>query len=101
MSRFIINPIAYFGFFKRLMITRKLKCVWKNFPFDPCSFFIHPERIEIGENVFIREGADISAEFRIGNNVMFGLRTIIMGGSHYFGVNGRSVRFLHPREREN
>jgi acetyltransferase-like isoleucine patch superfamily enzyme len=78
-----------------------LKRVGKNFLFDPCSFFIHPEHIEIEENVFIREGADIPTEFRIGNNVMFGPRAIIMGASHYFGVKGRNVRFLHPRKREN
>lgn len=97
----LLNPTRYIGFLRRQLIVRKMKRVGKNFIFDPFSSFIHPEYMEIGENVFIGGGAYISAEIRIGNNVMFGPRPIIMGGSHYFGVKGRSVRFLHPKEREN
>lgn len=32
---------------------------------------------------------------------MFGPRPVIIGGDHYFGVRGRSVRTLRPLGREN
>jgi len=32
---------------------------------------------------------------------MFGPRPVFIGGDHYFAVKGKSVRFLHPKDREN
>ncbi len=71
----------------------------KNFIFDPASF-LSPEYMRIGDNVYIGEMAHITAVIEIGNNVMFGPRAVIIGGNHLFAVKGKSVRFLHPKNRE-
>lgn len=82
-------------------MVKQFKSVGANFVFDPWSSIMTPEMIEVGDNVFIGEMAHISAEVRIGNNVMFGPRPMLLGGDHYFGVKGKSVAFLHPKDREN
>lgn len=97
----LVNPISYYLFVRKRSILGRLKRVGRNFVFDPLSTILNPEQIEIGDDVFIGERAHISAEVTIGSNVMFGPRPMIIGGDHYFGVLGRSVRFLHPLDREN
>ncbi|MBK7092655.1 MAG: hypothetical protein IPH59_13200 [bacterium] len=97
----LINPVSYYLYVRKRSILGRLKRVGKNFVFDPLSTILNPQHIEIGDNVFIGERAHISAEVSIGDNVMFGPRPMIIGGDHYFGVSGKSVRFLHPRDREN
>ncbi len=97
----IINPLFWYYFIKKKNILKKIKKYGDNFIFDPRSSFLKPELMEIGDNVFIGEYAYISAEIKIGHNVMFGPRPIIVGGNHYFGIRGESVRFLYPKKREN
>jgi len=97
----LFRPYNYYYYFKRRSIVKRLKAVGTNFSFDPWSSILTPQLIEIGDNVFIGEMAHISAEVRIGNNVMFGPRPMLLGGDHYFGVKGKSVAFLHPKDREN
>ncbi len=65
------------------------------------SEFLSPENITIGDNVFIGDNAHFSGHITIGNNVMFGPRPMIFGGNHYFGVKGKSVRFLKSKNGEN
>lgn len=95
------NPFSYYLYLRKRSLLRRLRRVGANFVFDPLSTILTPEYIEIGDNVFIGELAHISAEVSIGNNVMFGPRPMIIGGDHYFAVRGRSVRALHPQNREN
>jgi acetyltransferase-like isoleucine patch superfamily enzyme len=91
----------YYRYYRKMVFLKKFKKVGKNFIFDPFSKIYHAEYIEVGDNVFIGEDAHISGEIKIGNNVMFGPRPMIIGGSHFFAVKGRSVRVLHPKDREN
>ncbi len=100
MNRFL-NPLRYYTYFRARAIRRALAAVGEGFGFDPLSPILDPDLISIGNNVFIGERAHISAELTIGDNVMFGPRPIIIGGDHYFGVKGRSVRTLRPLDREN
>ena len=101
----LFNPYKYYRFvkirIKRYSLMRRLKSVGDNFLFDVESYILTPEHMEIGNNVFIGEFAHISADLKIGNNVMFGPRPIIIGGNHYFGVKGRSNFTLRPQGREN
>jgi len=97
----IFNPFALYYFLKKKIILNRFRKVGKNFSFDLKSSILTPQFIEVGDNVFIGEYAYISAEVKIGNNVMFGPRPIILGGDHIFAVGGRSVRFLKPKYREN
>jgi acetyltransferase-like isoleucine patch superfamily enzyme len=103
LNQFIkyFNPNNYLLYIKKKTLMLQLKRVGKNFICDPNSSIDYPKYVEIGDNVFIGEQAHISAEVKIGNNIMFGPRPMIIGGNHYFAVKGRSVRFLHPKEREN
>lgn len=96
-----LDPQLYIAYIKKRLIRSKFKSVGKNFAYDPLSVIMTPNLITVGDNVFWGEGAHISAELTIGNNVMFGPRVCIFGGNHYFGVIGKSVRFLHPKNREN
>lgn len=97
----VFNPFAVYYFLKRKAIMKKFRKVGCNFSFDPKSTIVTPQLIEIGDNVFIGESAHISAELKIGNNVMFGPRPVILGGDHIFAVRGRSLRFLRPKNSEN
>jgi len=97
----LFRPFKWYRYFKRKSLLRKFKSIGRSFQFDPLSDILSPEYMEIGDNVFIGDSAYISAEIKIGNNVMFGPRAVILGGDHYFGVKGKSVRFLHPQRREN
>jgi acetyltransferase-like isoleucine patch superfamily enzyme len=97
----LFNPLSYYVFFRKRSLLKRFRRVGTNFLFDPLSTILTPEHIEIGDNVFIGERAHISAEVTVGNNVMFGPRPMLIGGDHYFAVRGKSVRFLHPRGREN
>ena len=97
----LANPLSYYAYFRKRYLLKRIRKVGVNFLFDPLSTILTPEHIEIGDNVFVGERAHISAEVKIGNNVMFGPRPMIIGGDHYFAVRGKSVRFLHPEEREN
>jgi len=95
------NPFSVYRNIRKRLLLKRLKAVGGNFVFDPLSTFLDPHLISIGNNVFIGEHAHFAAELKIGNNVMFGPSPIIVGGDHYFGVEGKSVRFLHPLDREN
>lgn len=95
------NPLAYYARHRKRYLLKRFSSVGDNFLFDPLSSILTPQKIEIGNNVFIGERAHISAELKIGNNVMFGPRPVIIGGDHYFAVKGKSVRFLHPQAGEN
>lgn len=97
----LFSPLSYYCYFRKRSLLRRFRKVGSNFLFDPLSTILAPEHIEIGDNVFIGERAHISAELKIGNNVMFGPRPMLIGGDHYFAVRGKSVRFLHPQGREN
>lgn len=69
--------------------------------FDPRSAIVTPSTVAIGENVFIGLDAHFSGEITIGSNCMFGPGLMLIGGDHYFGVNGMSVRVLKPFGKEN
>lgn len=97
----LFRPYNYIYYFKRRSVLKRFKSVGTNFKFDPWSSIMTPHLIEVGDNVFIGEMAHISAEVRIGNNIMFGPRPMLLGGDHYFGVKGKSVASLHPQGREN
>lgn len=95
------NPIIIYYFIKKILLIRTFKKVGNNFIYDPKSCFLTPQYIELGDNVFIGDNAYISANLKIGNNVIIGPKLLILGGNHIFAVKGKSVRFLHPKEREN
>ena len=97
----LISPVKYYYYFKKRSLLKRFKKVGNNFIFDPTSSIMTPELVEIGDNVFIGEKCHISAEVKMGNNIMFGPRPIILGGDHHFAVKGRSVRFLKPKNRDN
>lgn len=97
----IVNPASYYKYFKRRAVLRNMIETGSNFHFEPLSTLLTPQYIKVGNNLFIGEKAHISAELSIGNNVMFGPRPVIVGGDHYFAIKNRSVRFLHPKNREN
>ncbi|HEX2984845.1 MAG TPA: DapH/DapD/GlmU-related protein [Ignavibacteriales bacterium] len=86
---------------KRNALLAKFKKVGERFIFDLNSHILSPEHMEVGDNVFIGEGAHFSAVMKIGNNVMFGPRVLILGGDHFVACKGRSVRFLRPKGGEN
>jgi acetyltransferase-like isoleucine patch superfamily enzyme len=86
-----------FYLIKRHLVKKKIKYCGNNFIFNPNSSFFTPQFMEIGNHVFIGEYAHIAAKIKIGNNVMIGPRVVIVGGNHYFGVCGKSNRFLHPK----
>ncbi len=100
MNKFL-NPLRYYAYLRARSIRRRLATVGENFVFDPMSTILEPELISIGNQVFIGERALVSAELTIDDNVMFGPRPMIIGGDHYFGVRGHSVRTLRPLGREN
>jgi acetyltransferase-like isoleucine patch superfamily enzyme len=100
----IIKSILPYSLQLKLRKKRLLKefsSVGENVSIDPRSTFTRPKEIEIGRDVFIGEYAYISSNLKIGNRVMFGPQPIILGGSNYFGVMGRTTRFLHYRVQEN
>ena len=97
----LFNPFKYYEYLKKRRILKNLNIIGTNLIFDPFSSIMTPQFLRIGDNVFIGEKAYISAKLTIGNNVMFGPRPVIIGGNHYFGVMGKSVRFLHPQNDEN
>jgi acetyltransferase-like isoleucine patch superfamily enzyme len=86
---------------QKKLITERFSELGKNFIFDPASSILTPDFIKVGDNVSIGEQAHISAKVKIGNNVIFGPRPIIIGGDHYFAVKGKSIRFLHPKADES
>jgi acetyltransferase-like isoleucine patch superfamily enzyme len=95
------NPLNYFFYFKKRQLLHRFKNVGNNLIVSPYCSILTAEYMEIGDNVFIGDHTHISAEMKIGNNIMIGPRSMIFGGDHYFAIKGRSVRFLHPKEREN
>src|ERR1035437_6537338 len=97
----LFNPFKYYEYLKKRRILKNLNIIGTNLIFDPFSSIMTPQFLRIGDNVFIGEKAYISAKLTIGNNVMFGPRPVIIGGNHYFGAMGKSVRFLHPQNDEN
>lgn len=100
MKKFL-DPVRYYSYFRARSIRNRLAKIGDGSAFDPLSTILEPELVSIGDRVFIGERAHISAEVTIGDNVMFGPRPIIIGGDHYFGVRGRSIRTLRPLGREN
>ena len=95
-----LTPYNYYHFFKYKKMVKKFKKFGRNFHFDINSTFLTPELITVGDDVFIGGYAHISANLEIGNRVMFGPRPIIIGGSNFFGVKGRSNRFLESQIEE-
>lgn len=77
------------------------KAVGKNICIDTSCVIVNPELMTLGDNVFIGRDAHISSEMTLGNNILIGPRGVIIGGNHIYAVKGRSIRFLHPKEREN
>jgi acetyltransferase-like isoleucine patch superfamily enzyme len=80
---------------------KEFKAVGKNLIIDADCFFANPELMTIGDNVYFGKSAFVSSEMTIGNNIMIGPRATFIGGNHIFAIKGKSVRFLHPKEREN
>ena len=77
---------------KRLKMLKSLKSVGKNFVFDPNSYFINPEKLSVGDNVFINTNAHFSGHITLGNNIMLGPNVLIFAHDHLFGVHGKSFR---------
>jgi acetyltransferase-like isoleucine patch superfamily enzyme len=80
---------------------KRLRKCGTNFSFNPNSTFVTPELLTVGNNVFIGEHAHISGKIRIGNNVIFGPRIVILDGNHLFAIFGKSIRFLKPNNSCN
>jgi maltose O-acetyltransferase len=73
----------------------QLGSVGSSFTFDALtSFFITPNTIRIGSNVFFNREAYLSGDITIGNNVMFGPSVKLMSGNHLFAIKGKSMRWL-------
>lgn len=101
LYRLLLVPVKLLNRARRNLLLAQFRKVGSNFIYSSDSSILTPQYMDIGDNVFIGEGAHISAEVEIGNNVMFGPRPTIIGGDHYFAVKGRSVTTLFPKEREN
>jgi acetyltransferase-like isoleucine patch superfamily enzyme len=80
---------------------KKFKKQGKNPIFESNNSSFNYDKIELGDNVVIATKAHFSGEIKIGNNAMLGPMMTIMGGDHIFGVLGKSVRFLKPKNNEN
>ena len=53
----LLSPLKYYNYIKRKFLLKKLKRVGKNFIIGDNFVFNYPEYVEIGNNVFIGEGA--------------------------------------------
>lgn len=71
--------------------------VGKNVQYDPASTFMHADKIEIGDDVFIGSGAILSAVagLKFGRGAMIGPDLIVMGGDHRFDQVGVRMRDQH------
>jgi len=82
--------------------NRKFKSIGRNFRWDPASsHFGSPGTAEIGDNVFITDGAHISVagSLKIGDGALIGPRVIILGGDHETTVIGK--RLYELKEGKN
>ena len=91
---FWIKVVLYF--YKK----RKFKSVGLKFRFDPFSYFSE-SKIDVGDYVYIGPNSYVSAYLALESNIMIGPNVTILGGDHYFGVKGKWVRFIKPKEDSN
>jgi acetyltransferase-like isoleucine patch superfamily enzyme len=94
MHRILAKLARYYEKRQRLNLQKGFKSVGKNFSFDPKSTFINPEKLSIGDNVYINKNAYFSGDITLGNNVMLGPNVTIFAHDHLFGVYGKSIREL-------
>ena len=79
----------------------RLKQVGKNCKISPTAFFKFPERIEIGDNVFINHLCSVWASpggsIKIGNDVLFGPGVCVIASNHGIAA-GRLIREQEGRD---
>jgi acetyltransferase-like isoleucine patch superfamily enzyme len=95
MDRVFALLAKYYERQKTIKLRNSLRVVGKNFSFDPNSNFVNPEKLTVGDNVFINKNAHLSGAITIGNNVMMGPNVTIFAHDHLFGVYGKSIRELN------
>ena len=100
MYKILVQVKRYYEKQKAFHLKKRLKSVGKNFVFDPNSYFINPEKVSIGDNVFINKNAHLSGAIALGNNVMLGPNVTIFAHDHLFGVHGKSIRELNSIKNE-
>lgn len=88
---------------KMLLIRPAFKSYGSNFIFDPYSSYSY-KNIEVGDDVFIGEGAHFSATesyINIGNKVMFGPNVTLVTGDHNSRVPGQYMKDTKLKEPED
>lgn len=88
---------------KMLLLRPAFKSYGANFIFDPYSSFTY-KNIEIGDDVYIGEGAHFSATesyIKIGNKVMFGPKVTLVTGDHNSQVAGQYMKDVKYKEPED
>jgi acetyltransferase-like isoleucine patch superfamily enzyme len=61
------------------------------------DLFVYPNRVTIGDRVYIGKGSYLDGDITIGSNVMLANNVAIVGGDHEFRTIGMSA-FAAPRE---
>ena len=81
---------------KKVITKMFLKSCGKSVKIGANVFFLNPQLVTIGDNVFIGDNSNISGniEIKIGNSVMFGPEVMIRGGDHNFSTVGSHMRFV-------
>jgi acetyltransferase-like isoleucine patch superfamily enzyme len=88
---------------KMILLRSNFRKFGKNFVFDPDGFYSY-ETIEVGDDVYIGIGANLSAsesKIIIGNKVMFGPNVTIMGGDHNTSLIGKYMYDIKDKLPEN
>jgi acetyltransferase-like isoleucine patch superfamily enzyme len=80
---------------KPFLIKKMLKKVGSNFKMSPDCLFLNPDKLEIGNDVYINRNFYCSAEegVIIGDRVMFGANCSILGGDHIYNKPTENMRF--------
>lgn len=87
---------------RRKLLLTGLGGVGSNFIFNPLSStFSEPEKIKIGNNVFMNRNTYLGGDISIGDNVMFGPNVTLVAGDHIFAVQGKIPRHIRPFPGQN
>jgi maltose O-acetyltransferase len=93
-------PRRIHGHLKRAYLKSRFKKLGNNFIFDPEASQFSPETTIIGNDVFIGYGATVVGEVHLEDNIMFGPKATLVGGTHLFAKKGQWVRWLKPEGNE-
>jgi acetyltransferase-like isoleucine patch superfamily enzyme len=85
---------APFRWSRRVFLERRLRSCGSDLVVSQGAIFEYPERIDVGDRVFVNRGALITAraDVRIGNDVLIGPYVVINSGDHNYSDRSQPIQ---------